>query len=131
MKKHILIVEDNEIAMMVETMMMKSLDCEVDGAENGEKAILLVQENKYDLILMDLGLPGMDGIKTTQEIKLFQQKINHDFTPIIAVTGNADETQHALCIEAGMSGVIVKPLLMDKAKSILDQLGKMSEKFEP
>lgn len=135
MKKHILIVEDNMIAMMVEKQLMESLDCLVDSAQSGEEAMELIKMHQYDLILMDIGLPGMDGIETTRKIRSYEEEMDTNTTPIVAVTGNADQNQYAICIEAGMHDVIVKPLKFDLAKSILlclDQLaGNFKTKFEP
>ena len=134
MKKHVLIVEDNAIALFIETKLMENLDCQVEGAPTGEEAIELTEKNKYDLILMDIGLPGIDGIETTRRIRLSEAVKQHDLTPIIAVTGNADQRQRVLCLEAGMNNVVVKPLSVEMAKSILsdlDQPGKDRMKFEP
>lgn len=122
MKKHVLIVEDNEIALYIEKKLMENLDCEVDGALTGEEAIVLTEKNQYDLILMDIGLPGIDGIETTRRIRLSEEVKQLDFTPIVAVTGNADQSQRTLCMEAGMNNVVVKPLSVEMAKSILSDL---------
>ena len=133
--KKILIVEDNAIALYVEKALMESLDCEVDSALSGEEAVELAERNQYDLILMDLGLPGIDGIEATRKIRVSEAENHRDLTPIVAVTGNADQSQHTICMDAGMNAVIVKPLQTDIAKSILldlDQLtGNLKTKLEP
>jgi CheY-like chemotaxis protein len=124
MKKYVLIVEDNEIAMNVEKLLFENLNCIVDCATNGELAVDYAAKNEYDLIIMDIGLPGIDGIETTLQIRLNEKKLNRCFIPIVAVTGNADPTQHILCTRAGINEVIVKPLSMNVAKSILLNLAK-------
>ncbi len=71
---------------------------------------------------MDIGLPGIDGIETTRQIRLHEKEGSNGSTHIVAVTGNADQSQHKLCIDAGMDDVLVKPLVADAAKSILSNL---------
>ncbi|MBA2655449.1 MAG: response regulator [Tatlockia sp.] len=119
MKKRILIVEDDNIAMTVHRILMEELDCQVDCVTSGEMAINSTQNNQYDLILMDLGLPGIDGIETARKIRLFENENHKNIVPIVAVTGNADPSQQALCMDAGMNDVIEKPLTLDIAKSII------------
>lgn len=77
MRKHILVVEDSMPAMMVEKMLMSSLNCEVDCAKTGKEALLLVEQThaNYNLILMDLGLPDMDGLKECFNFKYFSESI--------------------------------------------------------
>ena len=72
---------------------------------------------------MDIGLPGIDGIEATRNIRQREKEKQCVLTHIVAVTGNADQSQHTLCTEAGMNDVIVKPLSTDAAKSILLKLG--------
>ena len=114
--------------------MIEDLECDVDSAETGEAAIELAEKNQYDLILMDIGLPGINGIEATRKIRLSEKENQRDLTPIIAVTGNADQSQRALCMEAGMNNVIVKPLSISMAKLVLselDQSGNDRIKVEP
>lgn len=122
MKRYILIVEDNPIAMTVEKLLMENLNCQVDNAPTGEISVELAQKNQYDLILMDIGLPGIDGVEATRQIRSYENANQRVSAPIVAVTGNADPNQHGLCIQAGMNEVIVKPLTVDIAKSILSNL---------
>lgn len=119
MKKHILIVEDNHIAQLTEKAILENEGLIVDCAESGELALSLIEKNHYDLILMDLGLPGIDGIETTKTIRAYEAKNKMVSVPIVAVTGNADPSQHKLCTEVGMNAVIVKPLSLANAKSLV------------
>ena len=64
---------------------------------------------------MDLGLPGIDGIQTTKKIKAYELAHNLPPVPIVAVTGNADEANKSLCLSAGMSEMIEKPLKSEQA----------------
>lgn len=119
-KKYILLVEDNIIATMASKVILESLDCKIDHAKDGTEAIAYAKMNHYDIILMDLGLPDIDGVETSLRIKEYETKEQHGcHVPIIAVTGNADLEQRTKCLEVGMCDVVYKPLTMDKAKSIL------------
>jgi two-component system aerobic respiration control sensor histidine kinase ArcB len=118
-KSHVLVVEDNLIAANVVSNMLFTLDCQIDIAENGKKAIQLAQENEYDLILMDIGLPEIDGYETTQRIRL--QELNKGIhTPIIALTAHVDEENKQRCLEVGINAIFTKPLAKDKAEDILN-----------
>jgi two-component system aerobic respiration control sensor histidine kinase ArcB len=118
-KSNILVVEDQAMAAMVVKRILLSLECEVDVAPDGEKAILLTQNNHYDLIFMDIGLPEIDGYETTRRIRLFE--LNKDLhTPIIALTAHVDEESRQRCLEVGMNAVISKPLAKEKAIDILN-----------
>lgn len=119
-QKHILIVEDNKIATTVQKGILERLDCKVDCVETGEEAIELASKHNYDLILMDLGLPGIDGIEATKKIRAnnIKEHSNH-LVPIVAVTANENADEHEVCLKNGMSEVICKPFTADKAKKVL------------
>lgn len=119
MTKHILIVEDNPIASRVQKMIVESLGFEVDCAMTGEEGLDLAHKKKYDLILMDLGLPGIDGLETTKKIKLDQSGINNTLTPIVAVTANEDPIMREQCLQAGMNEVLSKPFTPVTARELL------------
>lgn len=121
MTKKILIVEDNYIALNIEKALMEKLDCIVDTAITGEIAVDLANNNKYDLILMDLGLPGIDGIEATKRIKDNAKKLHQPLAPIVAVTANKDPVQRTVCIKAGMDDVYGKPYTVEIAKKILSK----------
>ncbi len=118
-KSHILIVEDNLIAATVVNNILSGLDCRVDMAGDGKKAVQLVQENTYDLIFMDIGLPEIDGYEASRRIRLQAlQKGTH--VPIIALTAHVDEESKQRCLEVGMNAVLTKPLAKEKAEDILN-----------
>lgn len=121
-KPRILIVEDNPVAAKIQKMLLVKLSCEVDIAVTGEEAIDLTKKVHYDLILMDLGLPGIDGIQACEAIRKYEQEAKNTIVPIVAVTANADPQQHLLCVQAGMNDVVTKPLTPDKAQHILSIL---------
>ena len=119
-QKHILLVEDNWVATTIQKGILELLDCKVDCVDTGEKAIDLASQHVYDLILMDLGLPGIDGIEATKQIRANNIKDHSDhLVPIVAVTANENVEEHAECLKNGMSEVICKPFTSDKAKKVL------------
>lgn len=120
MKKHFLIVEDNLTAAKAEKFTLLTLgNCEVDCVLTGEEGAAMANKTKYDLILMDLGLPGIDGVEATAKIRSSNSEINNCLTPIITVTANENTAEHTRCLQAGASEVICKPFSVEKAKAIL------------
>ena len=122
MARRILIVEDSVVAMLTEKSLMEHLGCVVDGAKTGEEAVVLCGKNTYDLILMDIGLPGIDGIEATRQIRADEQAQKRTLVKIVAVTGNADPMIHKQCMEAGMQDVNTKPFTLKVAQDMLHTL---------
>jgi CheY-like chemotaxis protein len=112
--KKILLVEDVEMNRMIVTGLLEDSEAEITEAENGLIAVNLARENYYDLVLMDMQMPVMDGLTATIEIR----KFNADM-PIIAMTANAFKEDAERCIEAGMNAHIAKPLDTDVFLSVL------------
>jgi len=105
--KKILLVEDVEFNVMVAQRMLKNWNAEVDLAENGAIAVEKVKNGKYDLILMDIQMPVMDGLEATRIIR-DELRLN---TPIIALTANAFKHNVDNYLDTGMNDYIVKPYL--------------------
>lgn len=105
-KGKVLLVEDNKANQILATKMLHKLDLEIDTAVNGKEAVEMSQVFKYDLILMDMMMPVMDGITATEEIK----RVCKSPPPIVAMTANAFEEDKQKCFKAGMSGFISKPI---------------------
>lgn len=104
----ILIVEDQKIAQKIAMITMMELHCITDTADTGAQALKLFNNHSYDLILMDLGLPDMDGLTVTEMIRKMENTDSH--TPIVALTANADESYKRLALEVGMDEFVLKPL---------------------
>ncbi len=105
---HILVVEDNPINMMVATKTLQKWNVRITRATDGQQAIALVMLHHYDVILMDLQMPVMDGITATKNIRM--QKIE---TPVIALTATVDENLLVNLIEIGMNEIVQKPFSPD------------------
>ena len=116
----VLLVEDDALAQMVAKNFLKDLSCRVDTASSGEEAVKNANQNKYDLILMDIGLGDTDGFTVTAEIKA-NSSLNKD-TPIVAVTANASQEYQQRGIEVGMMDFFAKPLQVAKLKQLLDSI---------
>ncbi len=107
MKKlgHILSVDDNLILQEIHKMLLIPFAERVSIAMSGAEAIKKASQERFDLILLDVQMPVMDGLDTARAIRA--QGIT---TPIIAVTGNTRDEDRHLCREAGMNGYVPKPL---------------------
>ncbi len=119
--KKILLVEDSPLPQMIVKTILQQLDCLVEVATTGEDSIVLCQQNHYDLIFMDIGLPGIDGIMAAQLIRE-QEKHGHH-VPIIALTAHDDLAMKTKALAAGMDDYLIKPLTLQTAQAVLNQYG--------
>ena len=111
----ILIAEDNELNRHVILAMLKHLGYSADTALNGIDVLVTLKHKWYDLILMNVGLPEMDGIEVTRQIR----RIFQNGPKIIAVTAYALPGMKQKCLEAGMDDFILKPIRIDEFGAIL------------
>lgn len=109
--KSVLVAEDNLVNQKVIIKLLEKLGADVMLANNGKEAVELIQQHHFDLVLMDLQMPVMDGLSATQTIRSLDDKCNR--IPVIAITANTTEHK-ALCIAAGMNGFIQKPVDIEK-----------------
>ncbi|WP_375748759.1 ATP-binding protein [Vibrio sp. HN007] len=105
----ILLVEDNEVNQEVATIMLESMGLQVDAAINGREAISKLKQGVYDLVLMDIQMPVMDGLDATRAIRAQEEALNANSLPVIALTANAMEGDMERCLEAGMDSYLSKP----------------------
>jgi two-component system sensor histidine kinase/response regulator len=103
----VLLVEDNEINREIAMELLLEAKVNVDVAENGRIAVEKVKEKKYDIILMDMQMPEMDGLEATEYIR---NKIKNVRVPIIALSANAMSSDRDKCIEIGMNEHLSKPI---------------------
>jgi two-component system cell cycle response regulator DivK len=115
--KSILVVEDNPVIMKLIRFLLITSGYESKEARDGFEALKIIKENRFDLILLDIQLPGFDGLEVLKEI----EKIP-DFrkTPVIALTAHAMQGDEDRFLKAGCSGYISKPIDISRFKSVLD-----------
>lgn len=106
-KIHILVVDDNDLNRFFTEELLQAKDYQTDGARNGTEALAMVQDNKYDLIFMDLNMPDMSGFEVTTRIR---QMSAWKKTPIIAFTASAVIDEKDKCLAVGMNDCLSKPL---------------------
>ena len=104
----ILLAEDNEINTLLAVTILKESGYTVDCVVNGQEAVEAVQQSAFDLILMDMQMPKMDGLQATRIIRALPSSAST--TPIIAMTANAMRKDQDACIAAGMNDFISKPI---------------------
>ena len=107
----VLVVEDNEINQEVATELLGDAGLLVDVASNGQDAVRMVQESVYDIVLMDMQMPVMDGVTATREIRKLPRFAD---LPIVAMTANAMDSDRSLCLGAGMNDHVGKPIEPDQ-----------------
>jgi hypothetical protein len=107
----ILLVEDNDINRLYAKSILKNWNSITDTAENGLVAIEKLKSNQYDVILMDVQMPVMDGYETTHTIRQMDKKISQ--IPIVALTANATKADIDKCLNAGMNAFLPKPFTPD------------------
>ena len=103
-------VDDNVVNQKVALILLKKLGYQTDVACNGRKAINLMSNYPYALVLMDCQMPEMDGFEATAEIRASQPEQLNPEVPIIAMTANAMKGDREKCIRAGMNDYISKPV---------------------
>ena len=114
----VLLAEDNEINQMVAKMMLERFGCETDAVETGKLAVQAIQARNYDVVLMDVHMPEMDGYTATSNIRQYEEPLGKR-TPVIAMTAKAMLGDRELCLEAGMDDYIVKPVRPDDLYDVL------------
>jgi PAS domain S-box-containing protein len=118
---HVLLVEDNPVNQKVAVRFLERMGCHVRVADNGAEGVKAYQEARFDLILMDLQMPVMDGLTATQRIREIENGTR--MTPIVALTANAMSGQLERCMEAGMNGFLTKPLEIARLHETLELYG--------
>ena len=114
-----LIVEDNLINQELIKQMMTLLSCKVDCADNGKAAVEQVAQQSYDLVLMDLRMPEMDGFDATLEIRRNEHDNGRKPVPIVALTADVVEGVVERCHEIGMDGFLSKPVSLQQLRETL------------
>jgi PAS domain S-box-containing protein len=118
----VLLTEDNVVNQKVAARFLERLGCSVQIAADGAQAVQACQRQRFDLILMDLQMPVMDGLTATGQIRALPSYRSQP-TPIVALTANAMVGQSESCLSAGMNGFLTKPIDVAKLREILERFG--------
>ena len=116
----ILLAEDNPINQKLAVVLLQKSGYPVDAVENGAQVLEKVQSNRYNVVLMDVQMPEMDGLEATQKIREWEQETGGHI-PIIAMTAHAMQGDRERCLEAGMDDYVTKPLEPKVFFSALDR----------
>jgi CheY-like chemotaxis protein len=108
----VLIAEDNAINRDVLRQMLHMLDCRVEAVVNGREAIAAVAARRFDVVLMDVQMPDMDGLEATKAIRSLEAP-NGPRVAILALTAHALEGQRERCLAAGMDDFLTKPITLE------------------
>ncbi len=117
----ILVAEDNPVNQKVALKILEKLGYRANLVENGKEAIKALETNCYDIILMDVQMPEMDGYEATKAIRHPESKIKNHNIPIIAMTANAMQGDREKCIDAGMDDYIAKPVKPQALEKMIEK----------
>jgi two-component system, sensor histidine kinase and response regulator len=123
----VLLVEDNFVNQKVAVRFLERLGCTVEVASNGAEGLSACQQRHFDIVLMDLQMPVMDGMTATRKIREWETT---GHMPIIALTANAMTGDRELCEAAGMDGYLTKPIEVERLRNILTKYGLAKDAAE-
>jgi two-component system, sensor histidine kinase len=115
---HILIVDDNATNRVVAQALCEMFGCTSETAEDGVEALEAVQQRPFDLVLMDIKMPRMDGVQATQAIRALAGPVRH--IPIVALTANADPDDARKYLASGMVAVVEKPIKPERLRMAMN-----------
>ncbi|KQY93162.1 MULTISPECIES: response regulator [unclassified Brevundimonas] len=115
---HVLIVDDNATNRVVAQALCEMFGCTSETAEDGVEALEAVQERRFDLVLMDIKMPRMDGVQATLAIRALEGPVSA--LPIVALTANADPDDARKYVEIGMAAVVEKPIKPERLRMAMN-----------
>jgi CheY-like chemotaxis protein len=123
----ILLADDTAVNLALATKLLKRRGHDITSAENGLQAFETFKENSFDVVLMDIHMPVMDGLESTAKIREFEtSQPSRPATPIIAMTANNEQSDHQIYLKSGMNGIITKPM---DIKTIVSQIREIIANF--
>lgn len=115
----VLVVDDSATSRFAIDRQLKKLGCGVTSASDGASALEVLATCRFDLVLLDCQMPDLDGYEVARQFRLRESKSDAPYTPIIAISGEADAGHMQLCLDSGMDGVLGKPLPAEDLKKML------------
>ena len=117
----VLLVDDNPINLLVAREMLLSLDCAVESADDGAEALARLQREKFDLVLMDVQMPVLDGLEATRRLRAHEAAGGTPRAVVVALTANATAGDRDVCLGAGMDDFIAKPVHREQLAAMLQR----------
>jgi len=117
----ILVVDDDKVMRQLFSVVLQRADFEVDVAEDGLVGVEMWGKGRYDLVLMDVQMPRMNGLEATLSIREME-RAQGGHTPIVAVTAYALDKDEAECLAAGMDAYLAKPIKLKKCIEMINTL---------
>jgi CheY-like chemotaxis protein len=125
----VLLAEDNAINQKLAVRLLEKQGCQVRVVATGKAAVEAVCEENFDVVLMDVHMPEMDGLEATTLIRQFEARTGRERAPIVATTANAMKGDDAVCLESGMDGYVAKPM---QARQLIEVINSvLVEKRRP
>lgn len=114
-----LVVDDNSVNLMVARLQLSKafVGAHVDTAHSGKEALLMLEHQQYDALLVDMVMPDMDGLALTQLLRSMEQPVSH--IPVLALTANQNPVDVQRCLDAGMNAVLHKPVEVAELNNVL------------
>ena len=121
-KVKILLVDDVQVNRIIIQEYLKGTNHIIIEAEDGREAVKKVKQEEFDIILMDMQMPIMDGYTATKEIRAWEKQTDHDHIPIIATTGYATKDEQEKSVDAGCDQHLSKPILKKNLLEVLTEI---------
>jgi signal transduction histidine kinase/HPt (histidine-containing phosphotransfer) domain-containing protein len=122
----VLVTDDNVINQKVASRLLQQLGYTADIASNGAEAISAIEKGNYDLVFMDVQMPGMDGLEATRRIRDFERRTSRRAAKIVAMTANAMMGDRDKCLNAGMDDYLAKPVRPDALQATIERVATRS-----
>lgn len=116
----VLVAEDNLLNQKVIVRLLRSLGCEVEAVVTGREVLAACAQRKFDLVLMDIRMPEMDGLEAARALR--QQLPAQQLPSIYAITAGVDPHDHQACLDAGMAGFLSKPVVLADLQALVDDV---------
>ena len=118
----ILLAEDNPVNQKLACKLLQNMGHSVTTTQNGKEALEAFKNNKFDVILMDIQMPDMDGLEATGAIRIHEKDHNSGHIPIIAMTAHAMSGDRERCLDSGMDGYVSKPINVSELTQVIENL---------
>ncbi|MDD3704152.1 MAG: response regulator, partial [Victivallaceae bacterium] len=117
--KRILLAEDNTVNQKVVLAILRKIGINADVASNGEEVLQMLATQHYEMVLMDIQMPDMDGLEATRKIRDPETPVLNHEVPIIAMTAHALNGYRENCINAGMNDYVTKPVTPQQLREVM------------